>query len=69
MVPCVALAQGTDCHFEWHEVRRTNNPAAPGARILRGRPPSRAPLNLTQILGHSLSIDRWEPAVLLRLFD
>ena len=27
VVPCVALAQGADWHFEWHEVRRTNNPA------------------------------------------
>ena len=42
---------------------------APGARADRGRPPLRAPLNLRQILGHSLRVDRWEPAVLLRLFD
>jgi hypothetical protein len=32
-------------------------------------PPLRAPLNLSQILGHSLSIDRLEPVGLLRLFD
>ena len=32
VVPCVALAQGADCHFEWHEVRRTNNPGSDGSR-------------------------------------